>query len=101
MKTHFIYNKKTGDIVHVHVSDEGQNTSKEGLLHKLSPSFKKNDFDVHSAEGSVEPTAYKFDVLKKSLVKQKASSDSAFGSAGLMKPGSIDYRNVRTTYKKA
>ena len=101
MKTHFIYNKKTGDIVHVHVSDEGQDTSKEGLLHKLGSSFKKTDFDVHSVDGVAEAGAYRFDAQKKSLVMQRGKDGAAFGSAGLMKPGAVDYRNVKTTYKKA
>ena len=100
MKTHFIYNRKTGQIIHVHVSDEAQDVSKEGLLHKVGTEFRKTDFDVHSVDGFVEPVAYRFDVQKKVLVKDK-SKDTAFGTAGMVKPGQVSgFAAVKTTYKK-
>ena len=85
----------------MHVSDEGQDISKEGLLHKIGAEFRRTDFDVHSVDGSVEPVAYRFDVQKKVLLKDKAKEGSAFGIAAVIKPGQVaGVRTVRTTYKK-
>ena len=102
MKTHFIYNSKTGDIVHIHFSDEGQDTSKEGVLHKLHSSVNKSELDVHTLDGLAEPASYKFDVGKKQLIKGESKEDSPGGSAGVQKPDDpAPSKNVKTTYKKS
>jgi hypothetical protein len=102
MKTHFIYNRKSGQIVHTHISDEGQDTSKEGILHKAGSSLDKSDLDVLTAHEAVKAGPLRVDVEKMILVHDDdAKKNIAFGSAGLKKPHSGNLSgNVKTIYKK-
>ena len=100
MKTHYIYNRKTGAIVHIHVSAEGQDTSREGILHKMGTAANKSAFDFITEDGSPRQGAFSINVSKKMLVKAVAKSNTASGAAGVEYFDMPDYSNVKTTYKK-
>ncbi len=102
MKTHFIYSRRTGQIVHTHISDEGQDTSKEGLLNKLDPKFEKTDFEVFSTDEPVEAGAYTVNVRKRMLVRKEATRSTSFGLGGISR---LDLpkrpKSAKTIYRRA
>jgi hypothetical protein len=101
MKTHFIFNRVSGTIVHVHISDEGQDISKEGILHKLISLHNKSEFDVHTVDELVEPGRYKIDVEKKSLVREDSNAKTASAFAGVKRPGIEGAsKKAKTVYSK-
>ena len=103
MKTHYIYSKKTGQIVHVHISDDGQDISKNGILHKIDSSIKKSEVEILTTDEMIDGHFY-VDVAKKKLVKDIAAK-KASGGFGFSEQSFFDSDystgKTKTIYKKA
>lgn len=104
MKVHYVYNKKTGEIVHLHLSDDGLDISKAGILHKVDSSINRNQLDVFTTDKLLQGESLQIDVNKKEVKKNTSKNKSQVGF-GFHEQGSDDGQPARTSkktiYKKA
>lgn len=97
MKTHVIYNRKTGEILQTHVQTDDLHKDPEELLQMARPEAKGVVLDVMEAEGMVSGTGYRVDVKRKKLVPVGRRKARGAGGA-FVQPSGGDPRMARTVF---
>lgn len=102
MATYVIFNCKTGDLVQTHTEPEDVNTSKEGLLSMVDPSYDRDLLDVVLVDTDtlIAGESYSVDLCTRQLMTLKKGEIAGFGAgvAQLFDPQTPP-RPLRTVYE--
>lgn len=102
MATYVIFNHKTGDLVQTHSEPEDVNTSKEGLLSLVDPSYDRTLLDVVlvDAKDLIAGELYQVDLRTKKLITLKKGGTAGFGAGvSQLLDTQATTRPLRTVYE--
>lgn len=103
MPTYVIFHRKTGELVHTHIEPEGVDTSKEGLLSMVDPSYDPSDLDVKLVDPDVISIGDAFQIeVDSGRLRASALDETAGSGSGIGRPFDLEVttRSVKTIYER-